>query len=97
VTALLPDGDGVLAGTYDAGVAHLSPDGSGRRAPGFDRAWVNPNGLARVDGRLAVMTLGDGLLGLGSTRLPSDDVTAVVVQSGMMWVGTRGGLVRFSR
>ena len=97
VTALLPDGNDVLAGTYDAGVARLAPDGHGRIEPGLAKAWINPNGIARIGARLAVMTLGDGLLVDGQrVALPSDDVTALVAEGGRVWVGTRGGLVRLS-
>jgi ligand-binding sensor domain-containing protein len=99
VTALLPDGDGVLAGTYDAGVVRLAPDGHGRALPGLERAWVNPGGLVRIDDHLYVLTLGDGLLdsgprGLTRMHLPDDDVTALVPTGGALFIGTRGGLVR---
>jgi ligand-binding sensor domain-containing protein len=99
VTSLLPDGDAVLAGTYDAGVARLTPDGRGARLPGLERAWVNPNGLYRAGDRLLIMTLGDGLLVSTTTHtevvhLPADDVTAVAPDGAHLWIGTRAGLVR---
>ncbi len=100
VNALLADGDGVLAGTYDAGVARLTPDGGGRLVEGLEAAWVNPGGLAWVGGRLTVATLGGGLLvadedGVAhQPGLPSEDVTAVVRNAGSHWIGTRGGLAR---
>jgi ligand-binding sensor domain-containing protein len=99
VTSLLPDGDAVLAGTYDAGVARLTPDGHGTRLPGLEHAWVNPNGLGRAGDRLLVMTLGDGLLVATGARvevvhLPADDVTAVVPEAAGLIIGTRAGLVR---
>ncbi|PKN57294.1 MAG: hypothetical protein CVU56_11665 [Deltaproteobacteria bacterium HGW-Deltaproteobacteria-14] len=103
VNALLPDGDdgGVLAGTYDAGVVRLTPDGHGVPLAGLEHLWVNPGGLTRIgSGALAVATLGDGLAIVNADGgrlvrgLPSDDVTSVVPAAEGLWVGTRGGLVR---
>lgn len=99
VNALFADGDQVLAGTYDAGVARLWPDGRGLADAELQRLWVNPGGLAYLGaGRLAVATLGDGLVVSDRAGrhavgpLPSDDVTSALVVSGVLWVGTRGGL-----
>lgn len=98
VNALMPDGDSVLAGTYDAGVVRLLPEGDGHVEAGLDELWVNPGGLLRLGEDLAVATLGDGLVlsggaELGMVRgLPSDDVTTAVMFAGQLWVGTRGGL-----
>lgn len=100
VNALLPDGDAVLAGTYDAGVWRLSPDGRGRPVRGLEGAWVNPAGLARIGRALLVTTLGGGLLVrregavIRQAHLPSEDVTAVLRHHGALWIGTRGGLAR---
>lgn len=100
VTALLPDGDGVYAGTYDAGVARLDPEGGGAPVPAFGGAWVNPGGLARVGGELLATTLGGGLVRvragqrLPAPRLPSADVTAALATAEGLWIGTRGGLAR---
>jgi hypothetical protein len=104
VTAVLADGDGVLVGTYDAGVVRLSPDhvaASGwRGAPALPGAWVNPMGLARLGGRVVVATLGGGAATLGTpgraSLLPAalDDVTAALATpDGTWWFATRGGLV----
>jgi len=97
VTALLPDGDGVLAGTYDAGVVRLGPRGASARVAGLaEDLWVNPHGLARVGGRLVAATLGGGVAVQGAAglpALPSDDATAVLAHEGTTWVGTRAGLV----
>lgn len=97
VNALLADGDEVLAGTYDAGVARLTADGSGAAMDGLEGAWVNPGGLARVGDALLVSTLGGGLWRVGEAvekvdGLPSEDVTATVRVGDALWVGTRGGL-----
>lgn len=95
VTALLPDGDAVLAGTYDAGVWRLTPSGEGTRVTAFGHAWINPNGLTRVGATIYAATLGEGLLtssGERLERLPGDDVTAVARLAGKLWIGTRSGL-----
>ncbi|MEZ4268183.1 MAG: hypothetical protein R3F39_17610 [Myxococcota bacterium] len=99
VNALFADGESVLAGTYDAGVVRLFPDGGGALDAELQDLWVNPGGIAYLGGgRLAVATLGDGLVvsdrgGLRTVGpLPSDDVTAAFVWDGVLWVGTRGGL-----
>lgn len=99
VNALFADGETVLAGTYDAGVVRLFPDGVGAVDAELQGLWVNPGGLAYLGhGRIAVATLGDGLVVSdreGVRRLgplPSDDVTSAMVFQGALWVGTRGGL-----
>ncbi len=87
VTALLPVGDTVWAGTYDAGLVVLAGDDPARvLRPG---AWVNFNALTRTRDGVAVGTMGDGLLLWNRSNrswrrlttadgLPSDDVTAIV-------------------
>jgi ligand-binding sensor domain-containing protein len=98
VTALIPDDHGgVLAGTYDAGVMRLAADGSSQPVPPLDgKLWINPHGLARIDGTIAAATLGQGLrLSSGTApRLPDDDVTAILRIGDTTWIGTRGGLAR---
>lgn len=98
VTALIPDdAGGVLAGTYDAGVVRLAADGSSRPLAPLDGAlWINPHGLARIDGEIAAATLGQGLRWSrgSSPRLPDDDVTATLQIGDTLWIGTRGGLAR---
>lgn len=103
VTALCPDGPGaMLAGTYDAGVARLTPDGAGHILSALDGAWVNPNGLSRLGRAIAVATLGSGLWLAGPTgverlALPSGDVTSLAREGATVWVGTGGGLVRLAQ
>lgn len=98
VTALIPDErGGVLAGTYDAGVMRLAADGTSEAVAPLDGPlWINPHGLARIDGTLAAATLGQGLrLSHGlAPKLPDDDVTAILRIGDTTWVGTRGGLAR---
>jgi hypothetical protein len=100
VTALVPDEvGGVLAGTYDAGVMRLATDGTSRAmAPLDGKLWINPHGLARIDGTVAAATLGQGLrLSRGTVpKLPDDDVTAVLRIGDTTWIGTRGGLAQIA-
>jgi ligand-binding sensor domain-containing protein len=98
VTALIPDeAGGVLAGTYDAGVVRLAPDGTSKPlAPLDGPLWINPHGLARVDDAIAAATLGQGLRWSRGTSppLPDNDVTAILRIRNTLWIGTRGGLAR---
>ena len=98
VTALIPDEHGgVLAGTYDSGVMRLAADGTSAAVPPLDGPlWINPHGLARLDGAIAAATLGQGLrLSHGTVpKLPDDDVTAILRIGDTTWVGTRGGLAQ---
>ena len=98
INALTPHGpDGVLAGTYDAGVVALTPRG-GAPLPELGGAWVNPGGLWAQGGVIWVATLGTGLWRAAGgvthrvPNLPADDVTATVWWQGRAWIGTRGGL-----
>jgi hypothetical protein len=101
ITALLPDGGSIWAGTYDAGVLRLEGNGSWRTM--IRGAWVNPNAMISTPFGVAIGTMGDGLLlfdrstgtwlRLTSTSgLPSDDVTALQMAGDTLWVGTRGGI-----
>ncbi len=106
VTALLPVGNAVWAGTYDAGLVILAGDGPARVLR--RDAWVNFNALARTKGGVAAGTMDDGLLlwnrAARSWRrlttddgLPSNDVTAIVEVGDVLWVGTRGGVAELRR
>lgn len=99
ITAIRPDGDGVLVGTYDAGVVRVDAKGTARPLGGLEAAWVNPDGLRRIDGALYVSTLGDGLLRRDADGevtavdgLPTDDVTGTLRTGTSLWVATRAGL-----
>lgn len=107
VTALVPWGDGVMAGTYHGGLAV----GDGRfrtigEGDGLPSGWVNPHALRRVGDEVWIGTLERGLV-LGrpgawqhvttAQGLPSDDVTDVLADGEHVWVATRGGLARVSR
>ena len=101
VTALLPDGGGIWAGTYDAGVLRLQGNGKWRTM--VRDAWINPNAMVLTPAGAAMGTMGDGLLLYDrSTKtwqrltsisgLPSDDVTALRSAGDTLWVGTRAGI-----
>ena len=101
ITALLPDGDSIWAGTYDSGLLRLDRNNSWRTV--VSNAWVNPNALVKLQAGIAVGTMGDGLLIYNAaTRrwkrltsadgLPSDDVTALHMAGDTLWVGTRAGI-----
>ena len=105
VTALVPWGRGVVAGTYHGGLSWADSEGfqvERESAAGLPAGWVNPHAMATVDGRLWVGMQSRGLVigGRGQWRhltladgLPSDDVTDVLPDgSGAAWVATRGGL-----
>jgi ligand-binding sensor domain-containing protein len=93
-------------GTYGAGVLRLAADGS---VTSTDAAHlgvvVNPTAMA-ADGRMVLAgTLGQGLM-VGdatgtrwrtvSAGLPSLNVTALAIRSGVVYVGTENGLVKIS-
>jgi ligand-binding sensor domain-containing protein len=110
VTALIPWGDGVMAGTYHGGLSigdgssrfHIVREGDG----GLPSGWVNPHALDRVGADAWIGTLERGLV-IGrpgawqqltrANGLPSDDVTDVLVDGDAIWIATRGGLARAAR
>jgi ligand-binding sensor domain-containing protein len=101
VTALEPVGAELWVGTYDAGLLALDHRGTVRTLRSGE--WVNPGAITATPSGVAVGTQGDGLL-LWDRRsrtwsrlkvadgLPSDNVTAVLVVDGTLWVGTRHGV-----
>ncbi len=101
ITALLPIGDSIWAGTYDSGLLRL--DRGGRWRTVVRNAWVNPNAMAQTPTGLAIGTMGDGLLLYdaeshrwqrltSASGLPSDDVTALRLIGDILWIGTRAGI-----
>ena len=101
ITALLPDGDSMWAGTYDSGL--LRADRTGAWHTVVPGAWVNPNAMVLTRTGVAIGTMGDGLLLYDTASnqwqrltsaggLPSDDVTALRPAGDTLWVGTRAGI-----
>ncbi len=104
ITAVLPVSNDIFAGTYGGGVMH---QGRGKIWTGFDDLpstfEVNPNAMAASDRAVYAGALDRGLAlydrSAGRWRwitrgLPSLNVTAIAVQSGVVYVGTDNGLVR---
>lgn len=108
VTALVPWGRGVMAGTYHGGLAigDASRFRTVGESDGLPSGWVNPHAIRRVGGEVWIGTLERGLI-VGrpdawrhlttADGLPSDDVTDVLADRDGAWVATRGGLARVSR
>lgn len=97
VTALATDGPSVWAGTYSRGVVRLTPGGAHVEIEAFRDRWINPQGLVAMEGTVVATTLGDHLVfgdGRVCRKLPSNDVTAVVLHQGALWIGTRSGIAR---
>jgi ligand-binding sensor domain-containing protein len=97
VTAVIADGAGVYAGTYNAGLVRIDMKGGSTPVSSFESAWINPHGLVRFGSALFAATAGGGLFsadGKSEAHLPSSDVTAAVEHDGALWVGTRQGLLR---
>lgn len=107
VTALLPQADGLLVGTWGGGLVRR------RAGSGGDARWepfsetarleVSPGALATLDGRAWAGTDAEGLWrqtrdGTRFERvraaLPSSRVTALLAEPGVLWVGTDQGVVR---
>lgn len=99
ITAVTGWRDGLLIGTYDAGLAVVGE----RSVPLKPDAWVNVGALAASGGRVAVGEREAGLhiLDGGVWRrygvadgLPGEDVSALAFDGGELWVGTRTGLAK---
>jgi ligand-binding sensor domain-containing protein len=108
VTALVPWGDGVMAGTYHGGLALYEGERFRivRESDGLPSGWVNPHAIRRVGDEAWIGTLERGLVAgrPGAWRhltradgLPSDDVTDVLEDRDAIWIATRGGLARIAR
>jgi Ca-activated chloride channel family protein len=101
VTALLPDEQGVLVGTYQGGITRVGSRGA-ESLPRTRSLWLNPHGIARVAGNLYAASMGGGLVRIdaagetSAVAVPSTDVTATLAFAGSLWVGTRDGLVRLT-
>ncbi|HWB83523.1 MAG TPA: hypothetical protein VG675_05255 [Bryobacteraceae bacterium] len=104
ITALARVGDDWFAGTYGAGVLRLDQSGEWHSFPDLKPGFVvNPNAIFASAGQVYVGSLGQGLFVYDrasgrwtntSLGLPSNNVTALAVGGGYVYVGTDNGLVR---
>ncbi len=104
ITAIQAVADEWFIGTYGAGVIKL--DQAGRWTTFADlkgQIEVNANAMAATDRAVYAGTLGRGLAvynrtserwSLVANGLPSENVTALTVAAGYLYVGTENGLVR---
>ena len=104
ITAIQPVGDEWFIGTYGAGVVKL--DAAGRWTPFPDlrgQLEINPNAMVATDRAVYAGTLGQGLAVFSrklqrwnfiTAGLPSENVTALTVADGYLYIGTGTGLVR---
>jgi len=106
ITAFTPTGDEWLVGTYGAGIERLSAHGVISATDATQTGLVvNPTAMATGERVIVAGTLGQGLwVGDRSgmrwqqvkAGLPSLNVTAVAIESGVVYVGTDNGLVRIA-
>lgn len=104
ITALVPYEGGWMAGTYGGGVQFLQPTGGWQRFDDMPQnAVVNPGALVEANGRIYAGTLEHGLLVFEPANrrwhaikngLPSLNVTAILYDDHMLYLGTGNGLVR---
>ncbi len=104
ITAIQPVGDEWFIGTYGAGVVKL--DAAGRWTPFPDlrgQLEINPNAMVATERAVYAGTLGQGLAVFSrklqrwnfiTAGLPSENVTALTVADGYLYIGTGNGLVR---
>lgn len=110
VTAVVPWGQRVVAGTYHGGLSWPAARGFAverRSATGLPAGWVNPHAMRVIDGTLWFGALDRGLVigRRGSWQrltiahgLPGNDVTAILPLDSMtVLIGTRAGLARISK
>lgn len=104
ISALVPFGDGWMAGTYGGGVVRVDSDGT---VHSYDVASgaieINPNAMLATADHIFAGSLGRGLYIYDrasdrwtnlSEGLPSLSVTAFALANGYLYIGTDNGLVR---
>jgi ligand-binding sensor domain-containing protein len=104
ITAIVPFDDEWIVGTYGAGVLRLTANDTWEGFPVASGAFeINPNAMLATPKRVYAGSLGRGLYVYekDSDRwttivdgLPSDNVTALAVRDGYLYVGTDNGIVR---
>ena len=104
ITAVVPVGDEWMVGTYGSGIMGLDRAGHFRA---FEKATaemeINPNAMLVTPRYVLAGTLGNGLYVYDREKsrwdvfhegLPSQNVTALALSKGYIYVGTDNGLVR---
>jgi len=104
ITAVVPDGDAWIVGTYGAGILRLDHSG---RFQSFEKATaafeVNPNAMLVTPRHAFAGSLGNGLYVYDrdaarwtviTDGLPSLNVTALAESNGTIYAGTDNGLVK---
>ncbi len=104
ITAVVPVGDEWMVGTYGSGIMGLDRAGHFRS---FEKATaemeINPNAMLVTPQHVFAGTLGNGLYvydrekmrwAVMNEGLPSQNVTALALSKGYIYVGTDNGLVR---
>jgi ligand-binding sensor domain-containing protein len=105
VTSLLFDANTLHVGTYAGGVDTLTREGDGQtwRGEPLGGGRVNPSGLSLVDGELFAATMKGVLVWRGGKWNAAreqgvfEDATAVLETDAGTWVGSRRGVVLWSR
>jgi ligand-binding sensor domain-containing protein len=104
ISAVVPLGDGWMAGTYGGGAVRIGADGG---VHAYDLATgpieINPNAMLATDQHIFAGSLGRGMFIYDRAAdrwsnlrdgLPSLDVTAFASAHGYLYIGTDDGLVR---
>ncbi len=104
ITAIVPLDDEWIVGTYGAGVLKLTANDTWEGFPVATGAFeINPNAMLATPERVYAGSLDRGLYVYEKESdrwttivdgLPSDNVTALAVRDGYLYVGTDNGIVR---
>jgi ligand-binding sensor domain-containing protein len=104
ITAIVPIENEWFVGTYGAGVLKLTANNTWQGFPVATGAFeINPNAMLATPERVYAGSLGCGLYVYEKAAdrwttivdgLPSDNVTALAVRDGYLYVGTTNGIVR---
>ena len=104
ITAIVPVESEWFVGTYGAGVLKFTANGTWESFPIASGAFeINPNAMLTTPARVYAGSLGRGIYVYEKSAdrwsaivdgLPSDNVTALAVRDGYLYVGTDNGIVR---
>ena len=99
ISAIEPYKGGWMVGTYGTGVIQFDATGNWIRFPDMGGREVNPNAMLSREESVFAGLLDGGLLVFNGDRwklvregLPSQNVTALELANGRLWVGTDNGL-----